>query len=57
MAPHTSSLTIPAVARPLAERRDIVRRETVRDFAGVAVGVVIGALIWVAFLSIVRLPV
>jgi hypothetical protein len=56
MAPHTSSIVIADVA-PLAERRQVVRRESMRDFAGVAVGVAAGALVWLAFLSLARLPV
>lgn len=55
MAPHTSSITVAAVA-PLAERRRVLRRESLRDFAGVAVGVAGGALVWLAFLSLTRLP-
>jgi len=55
MAPHTSSITV-AVAAPLAERRHVVRRESLRDFAGVAVGVALGALVWLVFLSLTRLP-
>jgi hypothetical protein len=56
MAPHTSSITVAAVA-PLTERRQAIRRESLRDFAGVALGVVAGALVWLAFLSLTRLPV
>ncbi len=56
MAPHTSSITIAGVPL-LTERRQILRREAVRDFAGVAAGVVAGALIWLAVLSLTRLPV
>jgi hypothetical protein len=55
MAPHTSSITVAAVA-PLAERRHVLRRESLRDFAGVAVGVAAGALVWLAFLSLMRFP-
>jgi hypothetical protein len=56
MAPHTSSTTVPGVA-PLAERRRVLTRESPRDFAGVAVGVVAGALVWLAFLLRTRFPV
>jgi hypothetical protein len=53
MAPHASSLTIVDVP-PLAERRRILRREEIRDFAGVAIGVTLGALVWLAVLSLAR---
>jgi hypothetical protein len=56
MAPHTSSIAVAAVG-PLTERRQIHRRESLRDFAGVAVGVAAGALLWFAFLSLTRFPV
>jgi hypothetical protein len=55
MVSQTSSITIPVVAR-LAERRQSLRRESLRDFLGVAVGVAAGALLWVVFLGLVRLP-
>ena len=55
MAPHVSSLAVAAPAT-LSERRQVLRRESLRDFAGVAIGVAAGALIWVAFFSLVRLP-
>ena len=51
MAPETSSIAVTTVA-PLAERRNVLRRESLRDFAGVAVGVAVGALVWLAFLSL-----
>ena len=54
MVSHTSSITVPAVA-PLIERRQTLRRESLRDFVGVAVGVAAGALVWVVFLGLVRL--
>ena len=54
MAPQTSSILIAAVA-PLAERERLVRRESIRDFAGVAMGVSVGALVWLALLSLFRL--
>lgn len=57
MATQTSSLAVAAVVVPIADRKDLVRRESLRDFAGVAVGVAIGALVWIAFLSVVRMPV
>jgi hypothetical protein len=56
MAPRPSSITLAAVT-PLAERRQIIRRESLRDFLGVAVGVAAGGLVWLAFLSLTRLPV
>lgn len=55
MVPHTSSITVAAVV-PLVERRQVPRRESLRDFAGVAVGVAAGALVWLAFLSLTRFP-
>jgi hypothetical protein len=55
MVSQTSSITIPVVA-PLTERRQSLRRESVRDFLGIAVGVATGALLWVVFLGLVRLP-
>jgi hypothetical protein len=55
MAPHTSSVTV-AVGAPLAERRQLIRRESLRDFVGVAVGVAAGGLVWLAFLSLSRFP-
>lgn len=57
MATQTSSIAVVAVAVPIADRKDLIRRESVRDFAGVAVGVAIGALVWIALLSAIRLPV
>ena len=51
---HTSTITVAAVP-PLAERRHLLRRESLRDFLGVAAGVVAGGLIWLAFLSLTRL--
>ena len=55
MAPRTSSILIADVA-PLAERRRL-RRESLRDFGGVATGVIVGALAWLALLSLIRAPV
>ena len=54
MAPQTSSLLIADVV-PRAEREQLVRRESMRDFAGVAVGVSVGALLWLALVSLFRL--
>jgi hypothetical protein len=53
MVSHTSSITVPGVA-PLLERRQNLRRESMRDFLGVAVGVAAGALVWVVFLGLMR---
>jgi hypothetical protein len=53
MALQQSSILIADVAT-LEERRRLVRRESVRDFAGVAVGVGVGALVWLALLSLLR---
>jgi hypothetical protein len=55
MATDTSSITVTAVV-PLAERRQALRRESLRDFAGVAAGVAAGALIWIALLALARFP-
>ena len=50
-------MTVPQTAVvPLTVRRYALRRESLRDFAGVAVGVAAGALVWLAFLSLSRLP-
>jgi hypothetical protein len=54
MAPQTSSITVAAVV-PLTQRTQSARRESLRDFVGVALGVVAGALVWLAFLSLARL--
>jgi hypothetical protein len=53
MALQQSSILIADVAS-LEERRRLVRRESARDFAGVAVGVGVGALVWLALLSLLR---
>ena len=53
---QTSSILIADVA-PLAERRRLLRRESPRDFAGVAVGVTVGALVWLVLLSLIRFPI
>jgi hypothetical protein len=55
MTPHTPSTSLVAVS-PIAERRRRLRRESLRDFVGVAVGVAAGALVWLAFVSVARLP-
>jgi hypothetical protein len=55
MAPQTSSILIADVVVPRAEREQLVRRESMRDFAGVAVGVSVGALVWLALVSLFRL--
>jgi hypothetical protein len=53
MALNLSPITVAAPA-PLAQRRSVVRREALRDFAGVAAGVAASALIWLAYLSLTR---
>jgi hypothetical protein len=53
LTPHAPSVPLAARSR-LAERRRVLRRESMRDFVGVAIGVVLGALGWIAFLSFVR---
>ena len=53
MALRQSSVLAVSVA-PEDERLKDVRRESVRDFAGVAVGVSAGALVWLALLSLLR---
>ena len=53
MALHLSPIVVTARA-PLAERRNVIRRESLRDFAGVAVGVAASALLWVVSLSLIR---
>jgi hypothetical protein len=54
MAPHTSSVAVTTVA-PIIERRHAVRRESVRDFVGVGIGVAVGALLWATLFSFARL--
>ena len=54
MAPRTSSILIADVA-PRAEREELIRRESIRDFAGVAVGVSVGTLVWLALVALFRL--
>ena len=53
MAAHTSSILVADVA-PITKRP--LRRESLCDFAGVAVGVGVGALVWLVILSLARLP-
>ncbi len=54
MAPRASSISVPAIV-PLVQRQQSVRRESLRDFGGVALGVIAGALVWLVFLSLARL--
>ena len=54
MAPRMSSILIADVT-PRAEREQLIRRESIRDFAGVAAGVSVGALIWLALAALFRL--
>jgi hypothetical protein len=54
MARQPPPISLTAVG-PIADRKDTLRRESLRDFAGVAVGVVAGALLWVVVLSLTRL--
>jgi len=56
MALQTSAILIVDVTL-LAERRRDHRRESLRDFGGVAAGVVVGALVWLALVSLMRVPV
>ena len=44
-----------AASAPFAQRRDLLRRESLRDFAGVAVAVATSALVWLTYLSFIRL--
>jgi hypothetical protein len=37
-------------------RREAFKREELRDLGGVAAGVAAGALAWLVFLSLMRLP-
>ena len=39
-----------------ADRRGAFKREELRDLGGVAAGVAAGALAWLVFLSLMRLP-
>jgi hypothetical protein len=38
------------------DRREAFKREELRDLGGVAAGVAAGALAWLVFLSLMRLP-
>jgi hypothetical protein len=38
-----------------ADRREAFQREELRDVCGVATGVVAGVLVWLVFLSLMRL--
>ena len=51
---HAPSVAVATHVAPLAERRNRIRRESMRDFAGIALGVATGGLIWFAFLSLAR---
>ena len=44
-----------AASAPLTQRRDLLRRESLRDFAGVAVAVAASAFVWLTYLSFIRL--
>jgi hypothetical protein len=57
MATHTSAVAVVVAVGPIAERRHALRRESLRDFVGVGVGVAVGALLWAALLSVARIPV
>ena len=48
---------IVSTSAPSAELRRAFRREEFRTFAGVALGVAVGALVWLVSLSLVRLAV
>ena len=54
MIPRTSSIAVVAVA-PIIERRHAVRREALRDFLGVGIGVAVGALLWAGLFSFGRM--
>jgi hypothetical protein len=54
MAPQTSSVLVADV--PRLTKQHALERESLCDFAGVAAGVGLGALVWIAILSLVRLP-
>ena len=53
MIPEASSIPISPV-HTVAKRQQEQRRESTRDFAGVAVGAGAGALLWIAVLSLLR---
>ena len=50
---HPSPIAAPGDVS-LAHRRSVIRRESLRDCAGVAVGVAAGALVWLTYLSLIR---
>ena len=54
MLPQTRPMTVVA-APPGTDRLRVVKRESRRDFAGVAVGVAIGALLWFLVLAVVQM--
>jgi hypothetical protein len=57
-APYQSrTSSIPVASAPRAERRRAFEHEQSRDFAGVALGVATGVLVWIVLLSLVRLTV
>jgi hypothetical protein len=41
---------------PSADHRRAVKRDEPREFGGVAAGIAAGALVWLVFLSLMRLP-
>lgn len=53
MSPQSRSITVVAVPTD-TDRIRAVTRESRRDFAGVAVGVAIGALLWFVLLAIAQ---
>ena len=55
MVTRTSAVPLVIVAA-VRERQHRVRVESFRDFLGVAAGVGVGALVWLGFLSLLRLP-
>jgi hypothetical protein len=54
MPSHASSIFVGDVSR--VTQRRLLRREALCDFAGVAAGVGLGAIVWLAILSLVRIP-
>jgi hypothetical protein len=40
-----------------ADCRETLARTDLRDLSGIAVGVAAGALVWLVFLSLMRLPI
>jgi hypothetical protein len=51
MSPRNASISVVAVPS-VTERIRIVKRESRRDFAGVAAGVTLGAIIWSVMLAV-----